>query len=219
MRNSLLFGVGGLILGAIIGFYAANSINRSSVIAGGQDPLTAAGIPNSNSAAMGDVTETLDRADNEPQNFAAQMMAGDMFARIGNFDRAIEYYTRGLSLQPDDPAGNLVIANAYFDSGKFEQAGEHYAKVLAADPENIAARSDLATTFVQRPQPDHARAIAEFNKVLESDPNHEPTLYNLAIAHHRKGDINAAQDMAARLEKAHPQSPLTDKLRQNMEAK
>ena len=217
MRNGLLFGIGGLLIGAIIGFYAANSINRSSVIAGGGTDPALAGHSNSNQAALGDVTETLDRAENEPENFAAQMMAGDMFARIGNFDRAIEYYTRGLALQPDDPAGNLVLANAYFDSGKFELAGEHYAKVLAADPNNIAARSDLATTFVQRPQPDHDRAIAEFNTVLESEPGHEPTLYNLAIAYHRKGDVNAARETAARLTQAHPQSPLIDKLRQNME--
>src|SRR5690606_16572181 len=105
------------------------------------------------------------------------------------------------------------------DAGKFEEAGTHYAKVLEIDPDNISARTDLGTTFVERPNPDYDRAIAEFDRVLDSQPDHEPTLYNLAIAFHRKGDLAQAQEISSRLSAAHPQSPLIAKLRQNLEPK
>ena len=221
MQQGIVFGIGGLVLGLVIGFFAANSLNRPGYADAVQPGFPADTSPNEpgSAAAMGDVAETLDRADKEPDNFAAQMMAGDMFAKIGNLDRAIEYYGKGLAMRSEDPAGNLVIANAYFDAGRFEEAGNHYAKVLAIDPDNFAARTDLGTTFVERPSPDYDRAIAEFERVLKTHPDHEPTLYNLAIAYHRKGDVARAQEISSRLSAAHPASPLIAKLRQNLEPK
>jgi len=226
MQRTFLVGIGGVILGMAIGFFGANALNRNDQAQSGAvpGPFTGASLPGSTggsgalSGQMPDVAATLAAAENQPQDFVAQMKAGQMYAAIGNFQQAIEFYKIGLALRPDDPQGNLVIANAYFDSGQFELAGDHYAKVLARDPGNIAARTDLATTWVERSQPDLDKAIAEFRAVLETEPNHEPTLYNLAIAQFRKGDKEAALNTLSDLEAAHPQSQLIAKLRQNIEA-
>ncbi|MCV5540498.1 tetratricopeptide repeat protein, partial [Escherichia coli] len=78
------------------------------------------------------------------------------------------------SLEPQNPAANLVLANALFDARDYVSAAEYYSKVLEIDPSNLNARTDLGTTFVERQQPDFERAIVEYEKVLQQDPKNEP---------------------------------------------
>ncbi len=219
MQKHFLFGLIGLIVGMTIGFFAANLINKRDRAT----PTNISTIEPSDSTGdqiqggiQSDVAETLQQAEAEPQNFAVQMKTGDMYARIGRFDKAIEFYKRGVALRPTDLQANVVIANAFFDSGKFEDAESFYSSALLIDPQNINARTDLGTTFVERQKPDYERAIKEFRSALEIDPKHAPTLYYLGIAYFRKGDLENANKALAELEKADPASELIGKLRQNM---
>ena len=92
--REIIIGVACLAIGLGVGFYAANSLNRDQVLATG----AGSAAPESNSASVtvpasgmqADVTATLTAADSEPQNFAAQMKAGDMYAQIGRFEKAVE---------------------------------------------------------------------------------------------------------------------------------
>lgn len=223
MQKNILFGIGGLILGLAIGFYVANSINRSAAtqaqIAQNQpntvSMLEHGAAQNQPSGGMlTDVQEKLERAKREPNNFAAQMQAGDMYAQIGRFDEAIKFYEAGVKLNPNDLQANLVLANAYFDSKQFETAEKYYTKVLEINPQDVNARTDLATTLVERQNPDYERAIREFQQSLAIDPKHEPTLYNLAVAYSRKGEAENAQKTLARLEQTNPNSHLVGRLKQ-----
>lgn len=218
--------IGGICLaaGLLIGFWGSNTLNRNAVQPGSElaagsgvnQQLPMGGQPTS--GLQPDIGEVLSAAEKEPQNFVNQMKAGDLYAQIGKFDKAIEFYKKGLELKPNDVQATLVLANAYFDAGQFENAGDTYSKVLAIDPKNIAARTDLGTTFVERPQPDFERAVREFKTALESDPDNEAALYNLAVAYARKGDQTAAKETLAALEKANPTSELIGKLRQRIGA-
>ena len=226
MPKYFIYGLGGLIIGLAVGFFAANSINREAAIpqvsnvVGKQISVPGDG---SSSVAQGgmqmDVAETIAKADAEPQNFAVQMRTGDMYAQIGRFDRAIEYYNRGLAIKPDDFKGNVVLANAYFDSRQFEEASKYYEKALTVNPRDLNARTDLGTTFVERPAPNHDRAIKEFRTALEIEPKHEPALYYLGIAYFRKGDFQNANAVLSELEKANPASELIGRLKQNISPK
>lgn len=227
MQGKLLYGVGGLIIGLVAGFFAANSLNRGSAVSPssttasiGQVPPGAVQGNNGQPGGMqGDVAQTLQTAESEPANFVAQMQAGDMYAQIGRFDRAIEFYSKGVGLNPQNAAANIVLANAYFDSQNFEEAERYYSKALVLEPNNLNARTDLGATFVERKSPDYGRAIEEFRKVLQQDPKSAPTLYYLGIAQQRKGDTGEAQKTLVELEKNHPQSELVNRLRQNLSAK
>ena len=228
MQKHILFGIGGLILGLASGFYIANSLNRNAVsqaqIVTQNQPNAASMLEhgasqNSPSGMLTDVQAKLEKAKNEPSNFAAQMQAGDMYAQIGKFDEAIKFYEAGIKLNPNDLQANLVLANSYFDSGQFESAEKHYAKVLEINPEDVNARTDLATTLVERQNPDYERAIRQFQESLAIDPKHEPTLYNLAVAYSRKGDAENAQKTLARLEQANPNSQLLGRLKQVISVK
>ncbi len=222
MKKEFVFGIVGLIAGVVIGFLAANAINRQNVNAviipeTKADPTTAQ--PSSTGGMLKDVADTIQKAENEPENFAAQMRTGDMYAQIGRFDKAIEFYKRGVLLKPDDFNSNVVLANALFDSQQFEAAADYYSKAIKINGNDVDARTDLAATFVERANPDYDRAIKELGAALEVKANHEPTLYYLGIAYHRKGDAENAKKTLTYLEKVNSSSPLVARLRQNMSEK
>ncbi len=227
MQKQIVTGLVCLLVGLGIGFFGANSLNRNPTdrIATGTSPSAATAVPaNSDlsqvqlNSAQPDVQVLLDQAANEPQNFVAQMKTGDLYAQIGRFEPAIEFYKRGLALKPDDPQANLVLANAYFDARQFDNAGTQYTRVLELTPDDINARTDLGATFVERAEPDHARAILEFEKNLQQNPKHEPSLYYMGIAHLRSGNKEKATEMLRALEAASPTSELIARLRQNIDA-
>jgi tetratricopeptide (TPR) repeat protein len=211
-----------LIIGLIAGFFAANSMNRQAAVYSGTAQTEEPVMSNASPAAdrpegmQADVAVTLEKAESDPQNFAAQMQAGDMYAQIGRFDKAVEYYLRGLNLNPQNVPANVVIANAYFDSHRFEEAEKYYTKVLDLDPKNVNARTDLGATFVERQPPDYDRALLEFHRALEQDAKSAPALYYLGIAQLRKGNATDAEKALAELEKNDPQSELVTRLRQNI---
>lgn len=227
MQGKLTYGVGGLIIGLAAGFFAANSLNRQAAVSAPPSNSVVGSVPGAPSAGssgqpggmQGDVAQTLQIAEAEPGNFVAQMQAGDMYAQIGRFDKAIEFYTKGVGLNPQNAAANIVLANAYFDSQRFEDAEKYYSKALEIEPNNVNARTDLGATFVERKIPDHDRAIQEFRKALEQDPKSKPTLYYLGIAQLRKGDRAEAEKALAELERNDPQGELVNRLRQNLYAK
>ena len=224
MQKHYFYAIVGLLVGVAIGFIGANSINRRAATgdaAAAAGTLAAQNAPSMDPAAnnggmVPDVADALAKAENDPQNFPAQMRAGDMYARIGRFDKAVEFYKKGLALKPNDFRANVVLANALFDSRQFEAAADHYSKALELKPADSNARTDLGTTFIERQNPDPDRAIKEFEKVLETEPKHEPALFNLSMAYFRKGDKDTARKTLQRLEAANPSSELIPRLRQNL---
>jgi tetratricopeptide (TPR) repeat protein len=226
MQKNLIFGVVGLIAGLAIGFFGANSINRnaaSSTASTNASTETPPFAVQQSQAPQGgmqpEVAQALERARTEPNNFEAQIKAGQMYAEIGNFDKAKEYFDKAAPLAPNTFEGTLSIANAYFDTKQFEAAQKYYERALTINPNDIDARTDLGTTYIESPNPDFERGIASFNESLRMDPKHEPTLFNLAIAYYRKGDLDSAKRIAARLEEANPSSPLNGRLRQRFSSK
>jgi tetratricopeptide (TPR) repeat protein len=222
MRDIVIGGIC-LVLGLGIGFWGANTLNRPDSLTSEQSDIQKMAAvqsmgPNGQPTAglQPDIGQVLTAAEQDTNDFVTQMKAGDLYAQIGKFDKAIEFYQKGLALRPDDVQGNLVLANAYFDSAQFENAAAAYEKVLAADPNNTAARTDLATTFIERGTPDLDRAITEFRTVLETQPTNEPALFNLAVAYSKKGDQEAAKATLLELEKANPTSELIGRLRQRI---
>lgn len=223
-KKNLFYGVGGLALGLVIGFFIANSINRSAI---SQQALTqnqtnspnfpqqpSAAVQTAPGAMMPQIAETLEKAKNKPNNFAAQVKAGDLYAQIQKFDKAVEFYEKALQINRDDYETIVKTGNSYFDMRQFETAEKWYLRALEKNADDVNVRTDLGTTFVERANPDFERAIKEFQTSLQKNPRHEPTLYNLGVAYLKKGDTAAAQKTLRQFEEINPQSELMIKLRQ-----
>ncbi|MGI8641924.1 MAG: tetratricopeptide repeat protein [Pyrinomonadaceae bacterium] len=231
MQKSVLFGIGGLIIGLIIGFFVANSINRKEISQqnAAQTSVNAPFLnqqtqavsvkPNEKGGMLPEVSETLDKAKNEPNNFDAQMKAGDIYSKIQKFDTAVEFYEKANQIKPEDYDTIVKVGNTYFDSRQFEKAESWYEKALAKNPNDVNVRTDLGITFVERGNPDLDRAVKEFQTSLQTNPKHEPTLYNLGIAYFKKGNLEETGKILAQLEAINPSSQLTARLRQIISSK
>jgi tetratricopeptide (TPR) repeat protein len=155
----------------------------------------------------------------EPNNFAAQMSAGDMYAQIGRYDQAFEFYQKGVALNPESFEANVQLANAYFDNRQFENAEKYYARARksirkTSTPAPIWERlsSSGKRRITRAPSPNS-------KKRSKSIPKHEPTLYNLGVAYSRMSDEENAEKTFAELEQANPTSPLVGRLRQILTTK
>ena len=226
MQKAIVFGIVGLIVGLAVGFFAANSINRnaakSAPVAGDISIPVGGAMPNAPATQGGMqpvVAQALDKAEKEPNSFEAQMTAGDMYSKIGSVEKAKEYYDKGAALAPNDFDGNVRIAAAYFDIKQYEPAGQYYQKALALNPKDVNARTDLGSTYIEGPNHDIDKGIAEYQQSLQIDPKHEPTLYMLGVAYIRKGDIDSAKKTLSQLENANSASPLVAKLKEGIEKK
>ena len=225
MNKNILFGIGGLVIGLFIGFFAANRINRDSQQAvlpsspnapfsNQQIQVTGVKDQPTQSGMVPDVSETLEKAKNAPDNFDAQTNAGDLYARIKGFDKAVGFYEQAHRIKPEDYETIVKIGNTYFDFRQFEQAEKWYEMALAKKADDTNVRTDLGITFVEREKPDLDRAVKEFQTSLQTNPKHEPTLYNLGIAYFKKGNAEEANKVLAQLETVNPNSQLAVRLQQ-----
>lgn len=220
-KDNILFSVIGVLLGFIFGFMFANNANQQAA-----RPRTSAAAQSSNAnlppdhpqlpmngvadqggaanGAMPGVQAAIDKARSEPENFEAQTQAGQMYYQIQRFDEAVDFWLKANKLKPDDYQTVVNIGNAYFEAGKYELAEQWYTSALVKKPDDVAVRTDLGTTFMARTPPDFDRAIKEYRRSLELNPNHEQTLHNLVIAYTKKGQAKEAQATLARLEQVNP---------------
>src|SRR5918911_2334848 len=230
-KENILFSIIGLLLGLIIGFVVTNSINQSGGGAtrtqsarGTQQtselppdhpaiPSNGVADPQQQMTPPAAVTEAIQKARNEPNNFEAQMKAAELFYEIHRYDEAIDFLLRANQLRPDSYETVVALGNTYFDAERYKEAEQWYTAALIKNPDDINVRTDLGLTFLFREPPDLDRAIKEFRKSLQLDPRHEQTLQNLTVALTKKGDAKEARATLARLEEVNPRSDALDKLR------
>lgn len=225
-KNYFLFGLGGLLIGLIIGFVAANAINRDAVTRPqvAQNPIVpkgplAASQPNMTvkdppEGMLNEVNETLEKAKNEPENFEVQTKAAEMYVQISKFDRAAELYEKALQIKPGDYKTTVSLGNTYFDLKQYETAEKWYQKALEKNPDDANVRTDLGITFIERPNPDYDRAAREFQTSLQKNPRHELAAYNLGVAYFKKGNLEEAQKASQQLDSINAQGQLAGRLRQ-----
>ncbi|HEV7843763.1 MAG TPA: tetratricopeptide repeat protein [Pyrinomonadaceae bacterium] len=233
-KDNILFAIIGVLLGFIIGFMFANNANQqgakprptSASTSQGNLPPDHPPLPSnavadqpgsSQQAAMPGVQAAIEKARNEPDNFEAQKQAGEMFYQIQRWDEAIDFWLKANKLKPDDYETIVHLGNAYFEAGKYALAEQWYTSALTKNPNDVGVRTDLGTTFMARTPPDFVRAIKEYRRSLEINPNHEQSLHNIVIAYTKNGQAKEAQEMIARLEKVNPNNPDLPRMRTQLQ--
>lgn len=222
-KGNISFTIIGLIVGLVVGFFAANYLNRSTATqAQGTPPqmpqvLTQPNAtPGPNGAGGGMIPEvqaSLDKAKSEPDNFEAQKEAGMMYYRIGRFSEAQNFLIAANRIKPDDYETIVNLGNIAFSSGKFDESEKHYSKALELKPDDVSVRTDMGLTFFFRTPPDYDRAIAEYRKSLTYNPRHELTLQNLCGALKEKGDKEGLAEAIKKLEEVNPNNAALTRLK------
>jgi tetratricopeptide (TPR) repeat protein len=227
-KDNVMFGVIGLLIGSIIGFMFANSVNRSALEPSAtastppqaantnpalppDHPPIGAGDGQTQTGATQQVTAAIEKAKAEPQNFEAQMTAADLYYQIQRFEEAAKFYEAASKLKPTDAEPFVKAGNAYFDAENYLEAEKWYTQALAKNPKDITARTDLGLTFYLREPRDIDRAIKEYKSSLAINPKHEVTLQNLVIAYREKGDAANLQKTVDELRAVNPNNPALQK--------
>lgn len=228
-KENILFVAVGIFIGFFGGFLLANSLNRKNITqtTAAQNTSVAAALnPQAQSAAdikeapattgkaLPEVSEKLDKARDEPNNFDAQMQAGTLYLQIKGFDKSREFFDKAAALNPKEYDKIVKLGNAYFDIKQFEAAEKWYERALEIKSNDTNVRTDFGITFVERQQPDLDRAVREFQTALQTNPKFEPALYNLGVAYFKKGDAAQVEKSLAQLKEINPQSQLAQRLEQ-----
>ena len=146
--ENILYGVIGLLLGSIIGFMGANSINRSALSQAPMTGMPAGAGPNqglppnhppigtsgsggdqqSGAAAIAEVSAAIDKAKSNPTDYEAQMAAADLYYQIQRFDEAAKFYEAAAKIKPADAEPLIKAGNSYFDSAETARENDDQTK-------------------------------------------------------------------------------------------
>jgi len=214
-KNIVIGAIVGMLIGLVVGFSTANYLNRNEpAVLEMRPPAPAAAPPGTNNpmgqdqaSMLKDVQSTLDKARENPQSAEAQILAGDLYLEIQRFDEALGFYSKALELEPDNFEANANIGQIYFKKNEFKKAGEYYAKALTINKSNPGLRNDLGLTFYLREPAEPNRAMEEYRKALDLDPNHELALQNLSVALKDLGEADELKETLERLKKVNGNNP------------
>ena len=225
-KENTLFAIIGLLLGLIIGFFFANSVNQRAATPAVAGMPANAPLPNGHppvpgadaagGGAIPEVQAAIDAARQNPTDFDAQIKAAQLYYQIQRFEGAIEFLKKANEIQPDNYEVMVHVGDANFDANHYEEAENWYTKALAKKPEDVDVRTDLGLTFIFRDKPVYDRAIQEFNKVLDTNPTHTQAMQNLTVAYTKKGEAAKAKATMAQLEGIDPSNSALPKLREEL---
>lgn len=156
-------------------------------------PVGHPAISGANDAMQPQIQTLIEKAKAESEDFEAQIKAAEVYYQIQRFEGAIEFLKKANKLKPEDYETIVNLGNAYFDASKYEEAEKSYNAALARKSDDVNVRTDLGLTFIFREPPNFDRAVEEFRRALEKEPNHTQALQNLTVAFTKKGDAAQAK--------------------------
>ncbi len=104
---------------------------------------------------------------------------GKLFAQIGDYNRASQYFSAALDNGADTKKVLPLLMHTYIASQRYRVAitvGNHY---LQKDPENFRLRYLVGTLYAAIGDTAHARD--DFQQVLQTNPRHAQAHYALAV--------------------------------------
>jgi len=162
-------------------------------IRGSQSPATAAGetanvpAPAMGSANAGAQTPTpaqmqkmadtqagplLERLKAEPANAELLANLGNIYYDARLFPTAVEYYQRALKVEPANTNIRTDMATAYWYAGNADVAITEFQKTLSYEPNKPTTLFNLGMVEWQGKM-DIDRAVAAWQKLLDTNPNYE----------------------------------------------
>ncbi|MFC1793447.1 tetratricopeptide repeat protein [Planctomycetota bacterium] len=95
------------------------------------------------------VLELTKAVENQPELFSGWQALADFHLARREHTKAISVCERAISLNPDTPLYNLLLAAVYEKSGNYEGAIGAYQQALAIDPNNAVAHFGLGCAYIR----------------------------------------------------------------------
>ncbi|MCM8780793.1 MAG: tetratricopeptide repeat protein [Candidatus Omnitrophica bacterium] len=108
---------------------------------------------------------------------------GDVYAKEGNMQGAINEFKKAIELKPDYADAYHNLANIYQYIGNLKEAIENYRQAIALNPGLFESHYNLGVIYLNTNNPkDLDLAIGHFQRALEIRPSDSQTLNALFIA-------------------------------------
>jgi tetratricopeptide (TPR) repeat protein len=181
-RENLLFAVIGVLLGFIVGFIFASTMNQrygpgaTAAVPSAQNlpsdhPPIQGGDAQNPQAIFAQVQASMKKAREEPNNFDAQVEAARLEYQIQRFDQAVEFLLRANQLKPDDYDVVAMLGAANLEAAHYDMAEKWYKIALGKKPDDVGVLAGLAYMELQKGDAKAAeKAIASLEKV---DPSNQ----------------------------------------------
>ena len=153
--------------------------------------------------AVGDFEAASKLAPNKSLPYAAR---GIVLLELGETSKAIALLRQRASASPGDYMVHYVLGEALNRSGPALKSPEENEAIQALEksvrlnPDFAAPRAVLGKLLLRRNEVD--RAITELEKALELDPQETSSLYQLAQAHRKNGNLERAKELFAKVDRA-----------------
>lgn len=136
------------------------------------------------------LVKTSDKREKEEQHRLAELL-GRAAMKVGEIEEAIKAYTKAHQLDPQHLPSLVGLANALFAAEDWDKAFKHY-QMLLVQHRDALDRDLLVDVFyrqgmVKRAQNEPRKAINMFDKALEEDAAHRPTLDALVDIYAEQG--------------------------------
>ena len=109
------------------------------------------------------------------------------FYKNKNYKKAIEYYIKVLSANPNSPNIHSDAANAYFMNGDLDKAEKHYSKAIKLEPNGFSAYNNMGNVYCERG--DYKTALYYYKKSMELNPDYLTVYINLGLTAYKLGQI------------------------------
>jgi arylsulfatase A-like enzyme len=104
-----------------------------------------------------------------PDGAGFRTLLGDAYRRLRRFDEARAQLEAALELDPRYDPAHYYLGALHEARGNVQPALDAYRRNLALRPEYVPAREAVARLLARRQ--DHAGALAEYEQIVELDPN------------------------------------------------
>ena len=116
----------------------------------------------------------------EAEQHRLSFMLGDVALRLDQTDAAIKALSKAYQLNAQDMPTLLKLAAAYYAAQDWEKAFKYYQMILVHHRDALG-RDEITDVFyrlgvIKREQGDRRKALNMFDKALEEDAHHRPTL-------------------------------------------
>ncbi|QDT01684.1 photosystem I assembly protein Ycf3 [Rubripirellula lacrimiformis] len=137
------------------------------------------------------------RLDNKPDKVDPEVFVanGQLWESTGDFNKAMESYTKALESVPNHPPALTSIARLHFRQGNLPQAAKTFELAIAQSPQDAGLFNDLGLTLSK--MGNHAGAASALERALQLAPGTSRFANNLASVRFDSGDPAAAMKVLA----------------------
>lgn len=189
-RQIVSVGIAGIMIGVIIGFFAARAIDGNNpAVAGGDFESFPANHPDED--LMEQIHALTLQAESEPENVEIRVRLGNRFYDMGRYDVSARWYREALDLDPSQPLVSTDLGTSLLFMGRTEEAISQYRHTLSLEPGHPQTLQNLGVAFFSQER--YREAVDLWQRILDEHPDY-------AEASTIKEQIDSAEKMMAAVE-------------------